>query len=72
MEWIRITPKNLETEHICCAIAGNRDCGVAAKKAWLKERLKEGLVHSVFCGKEKEAFRHRKRIFKASGLCYSG
>lgn len=44
MEWIRITPKNLETEHICCAIAGNRDCGVAAKKAWLKERLKEGLV----------------------------
>lgn len=22
MEWIRITPKNLETEHICCAICG--------------------------------------------------
>lgn len=44
MELIRITQQNLETEHICCAISNNRDCQVLSKKAWLKERLDEGLV----------------------------
>lgn len=44
MELIRITHENLETEHICCAIAGNKDCQVLSKKAWLKDRLDEGLV----------------------------
>lgn len=44
MELIKITQENLEAEHICCAIASNKDCQVLAKKAWLKERLEEGLV----------------------------
>lgn len=44
MEIIRVTEENLENEHICCAIAGNKDCQVASKKAWLSERLSEGLV----------------------------
>lgn len=44
MELIRITHENLEAEHICCAIANNQDCQVRSKKAWLKERLDEGLV----------------------------
>ena len=44
MDFIRITPKNIEKEHICCAIAGSKDCQVASKKAWLSERLPEGLV----------------------------
>lgn len=44
MELIRITHENLETEHICCAIASNKDCQVLSKKAWLKESLGEGLV----------------------------
>lgn len=44
MEYIRITKENLEEEHICCAISNNTDCQVAAKKAWLAEQLKEGLV----------------------------
>lgn len=44
MELIRITHDNLETEHICCAIANNKDCQVLSKKAWLKERIDEGLV----------------------------
>ncbi len=44
MEFIRITPDNMEKEHICCAISGNKDCQVQSKKAWLKERLSEGLV----------------------------
>lgn len=44
MELITITHENLEAEHICCAIANNKDCQVLSKKAWLKERLDEGLV----------------------------
>ncbi|MDO4322379.1 MAG: YoaP domain-containing protein [Lachnospiraceae bacterium] len=44
MEWIRVNAENLEKEHICCAIAGKKDCGVLAKKAWLQERFQEGLV----------------------------
>lgn len=44
MEFIRITHENLETEHICCAIANAKDCQVLSKKAWLKERLDEGLI----------------------------
>lgn len=44
MELIKITHENLDTEHICCAIASNKDCQVLSKKAWLKERLDKGLV----------------------------
>ncbi|MBQ1386918.1 MAG: GNAT family N-acetyltransferase, partial [Erysipelotrichales bacterium] len=44
MEYIRITNENLESEHICCAISNNKDVQVASKKAWLKDRLAEGLV----------------------------
>ena len=44
MEFIKITHENLEKEHICCAISNNKDCQVASKKAWMKERLDEGLV----------------------------
>lgn len=44
MDYIKLTPDNLENEHICCAISNNKDVQVASKKAWLAERLKEGLV----------------------------
>lgn len=44
MEFVKLTPENLETEHICCAISNNRDIQVASKKAWLHDRLDEGLV----------------------------
>lgn len=44
MEFIKLTHENLEQEHICCAISSNKDPQVASKKAWLKERLDEGLV----------------------------
>lgn len=44
VEYIRVTSENLEREHICCAISNNTDCQVASKKAWLAERMKEGLV----------------------------
>ena len=44
MEYIRITKDNLEKEHICCAISNNNDVQVSSKKAWLEDRLDEGLV----------------------------
>ena len=44
MEYIRLTKENMETEHICCAISNNKDIQVASKKAWLRDRLEEGLV----------------------------
>lgn len=44
MDIITITTENLEQEHICCAISNNKDCQVAAKKAWLRDRLADGLV----------------------------
>lgn len=44
MHIITLTNENLEKEHICCAISNNNDCQVSSKKAWLKERFKDGLV----------------------------
>ena len=44
MEYIKLTKDNIETEHICCAISNNNDVQVSSKKAWLKERIDEGLV----------------------------
>lgn len=44
MEIITVTKENLEQEHICCAISNNNDPQVAAKKAWLAERLDDGLT----------------------------
>jgi len=44
MDYIKLTLDNLEKEHICCAISNNKDVQVASKKAWLKERLNDGLV----------------------------
>lgn len=44
MEFIKLTPENLACEHICCAISSDKDCQVMAKKAWLADRLEEGLV----------------------------
>lgn len=44
MNYIKLTPENIDSEHICCAISGNKDPQVMTKKAWLRDRLAEGLV----------------------------
>lgn len=44
MRYITSSADNLEKEHICCAISNNNDPQVASKKAWLRERIPEGLV----------------------------
>ncbi len=44
MEYITLTKENLEKEHICCAISNNNDSQVSSKKAWLENRLDDGLV----------------------------
>ena len=44
MEYIRLTKENIAKEHICCAISNDQDVQVRSKKAWLYDRLDEGLV----------------------------
>lgn len=42
--FITLTRDNLDAEHICCALADKKSStGVAAKKAWLSDRMEEGL-----------------------------
>lgn len=43
--FINLTEENLAQEHLCCIIRSKKTHpGVEAKRAWLKERLKEGHV----------------------------
>ena len=44
MELVKLTHENIEKEHICCAVSGNKDIQAMSKKNWLKDRLDEGLV----------------------------
>lgn len=44
MNIITLTPQNLESEHICCAITSNKDPQVASKKAWLSHAIEQGLL----------------------------
>ena len=44
MNYVKLTTENLDREHICCAISNNKDPQVASKKAWLRDRIDEGLV----------------------------
>ena len=41
MNYIRITRDNIDREHICCGMSGEQSL---LKKAWLRQRLEEGLV----------------------------
>lgn len=42
-EYVNITLENIDEEHICCAIGDKKhQIGVETKKAWLKDRIKEG------------------------------
>ena len=44
-ELINLTPENLAQEHLCCIIRTKKPHpGVEAKRAWLRERLREGHV----------------------------
>ena len=44
-QFINLTEENLAQEHLCCIIRSRKPHpGVEAKRAWLRERLKEGHV----------------------------
>lgn len=45
MAIITVNKTNIDTEHICCALSDKKgeNC-VGSKKAWLKERMEDGLV----------------------------
>lgn len=41
---ISLTKENIDKEHLCCSITEKKgDLGIPSKKAWLKERMEEGL-----------------------------
>lgn len=43
--WVTLDAENLEGQHLCCALGDPKHrAGVEAKKAWLRERFREGLV----------------------------
>lgn len=45
MEIITVNEENIDKEHICCAISDKKgENRVSSKKAWLKKRMKDGLV----------------------------
>ena len=49
MKIIQLTKKNIEDEHICCAISDKKcKVGYEAKKQWLKSRFAEGFVFKKF------------------------
>lgn len=41
MDFITVNANNIDTEDICCA---NSDSCASSKKAWLKERFKDGMI----------------------------
>ena len=44
-EYINLSLDNIADEHICCAIGDPKhQCGVDAKKEWIKDRLKDGHI----------------------------
>lgn len=54
MDFITLTPENLAKEHICCALSDTQpDGNAAAKKAWLSQRLGDGLVFTKLNAKAK-------------------
>ncbi len=44
-DFINLIKENIDTEHLCCAIADKKhQYGVSSKKEWLKNRLEEGHI----------------------------
>jgi len=50
MKIITIDESNIDHEHICCAIGNDKQNQSRAqlKKAWIKERFKEGFYFHLF------------------------
>ena len=44
VEFVELTPENLDSEHLCCIIRKKPHPGVEAKRQWLRARLAEGHV----------------------------
>jgi ribosomal protein S18 acetylase RimI-like enzyme len=50
MKIITLDEKNIDTEHICCALGNDKKSldRANSKKYWMKERFKDGLVFKRF------------------------
>ncbi len=70
-DYINLTPDNLATEHLCCAIADKKhQRGVDAKRTWLAERLpeqgKSGVC--VLSANKKKPFLTEKKFVQRYGF----
>ena len=64
--FINLTIENLETEHLCCAIADKKhQKGVNMKKEWLKNQIEKGHVFRKLDAKGK---RPKRLIIPYVGL----
>lgn len=62
-EYIVLTAENIESEHLCCAIADKKhQQGVEEKKTWLKERIGEGHIFRKLNAKGKVFIEDRKSV----------
>ena len=50
VEFVDLTPANLDSEHLCCIIRKKPHPGVETKRRWLRERLAEGHVFRKLSG----------------------
>lgn len=50
VEFVELTPENLDSEHLCCIIRKTPHPGVEAKRQWLRARLAEGHVFRKLSG----------------------
>jgi ribosomal protein S18 acetylase RimI-like enzyme len=53
MNYITLTQENLASEHICCVFGGNNQAGEDLKRAWLSDRIKEGMKFTKLDAKAK-------------------
>ena len=61
MKLIKLTHKNIEEEHICCAISDNKSKqGYLLKKGWLKTEFKNGYNFQKFDARGKIFIEYEK------------
>lgn len=55
-QFINLTGENIDSEHLCCAIADKKHrAGVAAKRQWLKDRIAEGHIFRKLDERKRES-----------------
>ena len=67
MNYIQLTKENIDKEHLCCATSNK--LGTAAKRAWLKQQLDQGLYFLKGDVSEENALSFRSCLFESKWIC---